>query len=44
MQRRLSMVVEGMRIKKEEMRIDVPYVTQELMNGYCACGGNLGVS
>lgn len=32
MQRRLSMVVEGMRIKKEEMRIDAPYVTQELMN------------
>ena len=23
---------EGMRIKKEEMRIDAPYVTQELMN------------
>jgi hypothetical protein len=28
------MVVEGMRIKeeKEKMRIDAPYVTQELMN------------
>jgi hypothetical protein len=29
MQRRLFMVVEGMRIKKE-IRIDAPYVTQEL--------------
>ena len=32
MQRRLSMVVEGTRIKKEKMRIDVSYETQELMN------------
>jgi hypothetical protein len=38
------MVVEGMRIKEEKMRIDAPYVTQELMNLDCACGGNLGVS
>jgi hypothetical protein len=31
-QRRSYMVVEGMRIKEEKMRIDAPYVTQELMN------------
>jgi hypothetical protein len=32
MQKRLSMVVEGMRIKEGKMRIDTPYVTQGLMN------------
>jgi hypothetical protein len=28
----ISMVAEGIRIKEERMKIDTPYVTQELMN------------